>query len=958
MGALLRIRAIFVVTVKRLWAQRGLASATLAGLVTAVALTMSVPLYADAVYNRLLHAGLFAAPDRDVVLIRPAFAMMFRYLGGWDKPVEWEDIQAVDQYFTTRASRTIDLPTDLLVRFFETDAFQVFAQNDVAYANVRRPLTWVTFGMISNVQDHIDVLEGAFPADAGPGDTVDVLVSQAMAEELGLQVGEAYVAFDAETADGGTAQIPIRIAGVWTPTDPKDQFWFFEPSVLETTVLITEASYRDRLSPVLREEVYEALWYLILDGSDVHANHVSGLLRRINTAWRHAGTLLPGMRLPVSPVGPLQEYQRRSGLLTLLLYAFSVPILGLVLAFVGLVVGLAVARQSNQMAILRSRGATTFQVVGIAAVEALVLGAIALALGSGTGQGIAYTISKARSFLNFSLDSELQVAQTATAFRFGLAAVGLAVAAQVLPSIGAAQHTVITYKQERARSLRPPWWQRVGLDVLLLLPAGYGLYVLRQQGTIALPVAGQALQDEFFQNPLLFLVPSLGVFAISLFLVRVLPWTMALAAWLASHTRSVGMLLAARHLSRTPGFYSSALILLVLTLSLSTYTASLAQTLDRHLIDQEYYRYGADVSMAETGEQPGSDSLPPGATPPLPGSDEARWFFLPVTEHLKLPGVTAATRVGRYSASAQLSGAFQTGDYVGIDRIDFPSVAFWRTDFAPQSLGALMNALALRENGVLVPRRFLAQNSLKVGDTFQLSVNVTGVRVTTDVEIVGAFDFFPTWYPEEQWLFVGNLDTLFENAGGEVPYHVWLETVSDVDYTALLDGVHDLHLRVIDWDAPPLTIEVEQRRPERQGLFGLLSVGFAAAALLTVAGFLLYALFSFQRRFIEMGMLRAIGLSSPQMTSFLAWELAFLILTGLIVGTGLGITISRLFIPYLQVGAEAAARIPPFVVEIAWPAILRIYAIFGLLFVLALGGLAALLLRMKVFQAIKLGETT
>ena len=93
------------------------------------------------------------------------------------------------------------------------------------------------------------------------------------------------------------------------------------------------------------------------------------------------------------------------------------------------------------------------------------------------------------------------------------------------------------------------------------------------------------------------------------------------------------------------------------------------------------------------------------------------------------------------------------------------------------------------------------------------------------------------------------------------------------------------------------------------------------------------------------------------MTFFLAWELIFLILTGLVAGTGLGAWISGLFIPYLQVGTEAAARIPPFLVEIAWPAVFRIYALFGLLFVVALIVLAFLLMRMKIYQAIKLGET-
>jgi putative ABC transport system permease protein len=141
-------------------------------------------------------------------------------------------------------------------------------------------------------------------------------------------------------------------------------------------------------------------------------------------------------------------------------------------------------------------------------------------------------------------------------------------------------------------------------------------------------------------------------------------------------------------------------------------------------------------------------------------------------------------------------------------------------------------------------------------------------------------------------------------------------------------------------------------------LFGVLSVGFMAAAALTVLGFLLYAFFSFRRRFIELGVLRAIGLSSWQMTVFLAWELAFLLLIGAAAGTGLGAWVSNLFIPYLQTSSGGAeTQFPPFVVAIDWLSVIRIYALFGLLFVAALAGLAVLLMRIKVFQAVKLGET-
>ena len=151
-------------------------------------------------------------------------------------------------------------------------------------------------------------------------------------------------------------------------------------------------------------------------------------------------------------------------------------------------------------------------------------------------------------------------------------------------------------------------------------------------------------------------------------------------------------------------------------------------------------------------------------------------------------------------------------------------------------------------------------------------------------------------------------------------------------------------------------ILAEQNRPERQGLFGLLSTGFLAAATLTVLGFLVYAVVSFQRRFIELGMLRAIGLSVGQMVVFLAGEQAVLILTGLGLGTGLGLAAGTIFIPYLQLGSSKEALVPPFVVQIAWEQLGTIYVIFGLMFILAVFILTLLLLRMKIFEAVKLGE--
>jgi putative ABC transport system permease protein len=57
-------------------------------------------------------------------------------------------------------------------------------------------------------------------------------------------------------------------------------------------------------------------------------------------------------------------------------------------------------------------------------------------------------------------------------------------------------------------------------------------------------------------------------------------------------------------------------------------------------------------------------------------------------------------------------------------------------------------------------------------------------------------------------------------------------------------------------------------------------------------------------------------------------------------------------------GASTQEKFPPFEIVIAWQSIFLIYGLFVILFVSGLLVLVMLLRRMKIFQAIKLGETS
>ncbi|HEX2990638.1 MAG TPA: FtsX-like permease family protein [Anaerolineales bacterium] len=959
----LQVWATAGIAFKRLLTQRFLSLASIAGLMIASGFVLSVPLYADATYFRLLREELLAGRELELTQKRVDYAplsFVFELKAAGRNSPQWQNVVEVDEYLSDGALRAIDLPIHQMVRRFRTDGYFMFPPRDPSDPGAQYSLTTANFAFITPMEETILVVNGALPQPfvslLNEGDAIEAMASETFANEFGVQVGDTY------SLRTETRQLPVYIAGLWRAVDPSAPYWDVKDQNL---LLVHEETYAGIISDTVDDELVNSTWTITADGSSLHAGDVQALEDRIRSIESQAAALLPNTALIASPLEALARYQENAPTLTYLLFAFSVPILSLILAFIGLVAGLIVGQQRGEMAILRSRGASAFQVVGISLLQGVILGAVALAGGIGLGYWITHSIGRARSFLDFSAAGGLRVDMTPQILGYGLLGIGIILIIQVLiPTLSAAENTIVSYKQERARSFRIPWWQRYWLDVILLIPAGYGLWQLTEQSKDALSGA-EGIPDPL-QNPLLLLVPALGIFSVALFTLRLVPRLMALISWALRPSKSVGLLMAARYLERTPAFYSAPLVLLVLTLGLSAFTASLARTLDSQLDKQIHYQVGADMNLIELGTTFNEDAPSPVYT------------FGPVEDHLTLPGVESATRVGRYKFTAIVPSGSLQGTFLAIDRLTFPTAAYWQRDFASEQLGVLMNQLAANPKGILVPETMLTQQKLEVGDTLRVSITtgVAGESIPFESPIVGSFELFPTWYPEDGAMIVGSLEELFLTAGAEYPHEVWLGTGREADpesiayavrgFSILLDQQADqsklvqngLNTIVRDWKSAELNIRAEQRRPERQGLFGLLSVGFVASALLTVLGFLLYALFSFRRRFIEMGMLRAIGLSIRQMTALLAAELAFLVLLGIGVGTALGVFASRLFVPFLQIGASAQSQYPPFQIEIAWLSIAQIYVLFALLFVAALSVLSALLVRMKIFQAIKLGETT
>ncbi len=55
-------------------------------------------------------------------------------------------------------------------------------------------------------------------------------------------------------------------------TDPEDAFWFFRPRAFAERLLVPEEAFVHAIGGQIAEEVYTAVWYLVMDGQTITHN--------------------------------------------------------------------------------------------------------------------------------------------------------------------------------------------------------------------------------------------------------------------------------------------------------------------------------------------------------------------------------------------------------------------------------------------------------------------------------------------------------------------------------------------------------------------------------------------------------------------------------------------------------------------------------------------------------------
>ena len=123
-----------------------------------------------------------------------------------------------------------------------------------------------------------------------------------------------------------------------------------------------------------------------------------------------------------------------------------------------------------------------------------------------------------------------------------------------------------------------------------------------------------------------------------------------------------------------------------------------------------------------------------------------------------------------------------------------------------------------------------------------------------------------------------------------------------------------------------------------------------------IIGFLIYWILSIKSRTLQFGILRAMGMKFREIIMMIVYEQ--LLVSGVAIFTAIfigGVT-SDLFVPLFQSIFDASQSVPPFAVIPERSDYLKLYAVIGVMLLTAFVVLGRLIKKIKISQALKLGE--
>ena len=783
---------------------------------------------------------------------------------------------------------------------------------------------------------HVKLLQGRLHVENS--NTIEVALLPEAASSLHVTVGSVFtisIPFIDANQSAFNQNVALHVVGIFELAKANDPFWHgndftnYAPSdfVITHKGLVSNGTIISFLTRLCSQAAAKGqffytspslYWYYHLDPTRISINDLSTIINGINNVkldntndpqFDQSPFLQNTVTYQQSDI--LDQYLSRTSVAQLPIIGLLVLMLGLVLFFVSMMADLLVDRQSAEIAILHSRGASRRQIFSSLVVQSIGVGLAALIAGPLLAVWLVRLI--AQHLLSATDQSALNLIANnvaLAAFNLGgyaILAVVATLLAMVLAIYQAMGRDMLSVRREAARSTRIPLWQRLNLDIIAAIIAltGYGFSIYLTNSGIL-----DAHLRLLLISPLTLLESAFLLIAIILLFLRFFPRILQLGTWLATRGRSAAPTLALAQMARTPRQPVRMTLLLTLASAFAFFTLIFTASQSQRILDVAAYQGGADFSGTITNN----------ILTPAQLADATAAYS-------RIHGVSAVTLGYTTPATVGSSQAGMPVNFTAVDANSFAKVAIWTQQDSAQSLPSLMAQLrALRPAALkrkAVPAFVDAAGwdalHLTPGANFILNFGSSDNNDLVNFTAVAEVQHIPTSADSiapgilaDYQSYVKIYTKNYASSNFIVPLnYIWLRTADD---PASLTNVRKV-LSQGDLQIDPLfdrraMIDTLYHEPLYLALTGVLALGASTALLLALFGNLVSSWISTRSRLTNFAVLRALGASPGQVASTLTWEMAIIYATAIVLGVIFGSIFSALVIPGLVFTSVAPSGAP------------------------------------------------
>ncbi|WP_407269905.1 ABC transporter permease [Radiobacillus sp. PE A8.2] len=947
--------AMLKIIIRKMFNNRWLTGSLFLGLLITVALVSSIPTYTSSVLQKLLVSDL-----ENYQLENSQYPSMFSFSVNFTKDDEINQLTMLDEVETYNkqliSATTIPVKTD--VSILSSIPLQVTREQSTASTQTQQSGKLLAF---TEIEQHINITDGRLPNDELVDGAYEAIVPERALLERDIVLGTTFLVGE------GESQFLVKPVATFKAKDNYDPYWTLSPEVYRNDFIIAEQLYRQEFLPNNPQLLETSRFITNFDYQSITSENIQTLLsleRKVNAT---VSSMMETIILTDFPAQTLlSTYGQKEEQLRTMLWSLNVPVLVMLSIYLYMVSRLIVNRQLNEIAILASRGAKRTQIMLIYFIEVSILGSIAFLFGPFIGAYLCNLLGATNGFLEFVQRTALPINIRPESYLYGCIAVIASIVMTMIPVYFASKQSIVDHKQKQARNMANYKWYSILFSLGLIGLAIYGLYSVQTQ---ELSNTSSPQADSIYVDPVLFFLPAIFIIGLGLFILRLYPILMMGIYLLGRKIWPISLYTTFVQVSRSAKQYQFLMLFLVMTIGIGVYSASAARTINTNLEEQIRYNNGADITVdvrwasSEIATSPSVGNEPSNTED---GTEVEQGKSIVYTEppfdpFLQLDGVEHATRVfnkAPVKVEAKGSSIF-SAELMAIEPNAFGETAWFKSTLLPHHWFNYLNLIASEPSAVLISKSVSTSLGVKEGD--YLTMEWEGSDYAEFV-VYGVIDYWPSFNPllksedgSDPTLIVANLSYV-QNLMGLEPYQIWLQTDTGTQRNGLYENMKQLNLPVTNMDdVQPKLIELKNSA-FLLGLNGTMSLGFIISLMITFIGFLLYWILTIKSRTLQYGIYRAMGIPMPKLIAILIWEQVMTSGIACLLGIAIGGITSRLFVPLFQLSFNPQSIVPPFMVMFDPRDEMKIYLFVAFMLVIGLSILVILLRKIKIHQAIKLGE--